>query len=73
MNLNDNDHIVCVNAECRAEFLVMKAPLDRKSTPFCACGSPLKKVYRSPQFRVLDESERLQVEGAFALKRTGRH
>jgi hypothetical protein len=73
MNLWNHDHLICANPECRAEFLVINSPPEPKSAPVCACGSALKKVYRSPQLRVLDESERLQVGGLFAIRRTSRH
>ena len=73
MNLWNHDHLVCINLGCRAEFLVIKPPQEPKLAPVCACGSPLKKVYRSPQLRILDESERVQVEGSFALKRTSQY
>jgi hypothetical protein len=56
------DVLVCTNPECKAEFVVaMKAPL-RRTNPRCFCGSEMKQAYHSPTIRVLNETERIEVE-----------
>jgi hypothetical protein len=73
-NMNGNaavrERLVCTNPDCRREFLVAKTPGNELNRQ-CACGGQLKKAYNTPQLRVLEDSERLQIEGFFSLRRSG--
>lgn len=66
MTVEGQDILVCMNPECRAEFAVVKKASLRIVNPRCFCGSEVKHAYHSPVLRVLNESERNQVEGMFS-------
>jgi len=55
MILRDKDHLICMNPECRAESVIIKAP-KQEAAPVCACGAKMKKIYNSPQLRKLSEN-----------------
>lgn len=53
MPLKLGERYVCQNPLCKCEIEITRASIDTNGTPKCACGSPLKKPYRSPAFREL--------------------
>lgn len=61
MQLKEHDGFICVKPECRAQIVVVKeASVPGK--PRCACGSEMKRVYRSPVLRVLNQIEQAEVQ-----------
>jgi|GEM_PF-1433161 len=62
MSAKGQDALVCTNPDCRAEFVVVKKASLKIANPHCSCGSEMKHAYHSPMVRVLNESERIEVE-----------
>lgn len=68
MTVEWQDVLICMNPQCRAEFVVVKKTTLRGANPRCFCGSEMKHAYHSPVLRVLDERERTEVEGMSASR-----
>ncbi len=66
MRVKEHDGFVCVNPVCGAQIVVLKeATVPGK--PRCACGSEMKRVYRSPVLRVLNAIEQAEVQEFLSL------
>lgn len=62
---------VCVSEVCRREVEVQVAPADmaRKiSSPTCACGGAMKRVYTTPTIRKLSQGDVDQLNEARLLQ-----
>lgn len=60
--MREGQHYCCQNPECRAEIEVTKDSIEGISNPICCCGTPMKRRYSKPVFRVLDKGEAPLVE-----------
>jgi hypothetical protein len=49
----EQEHLVCTNHECGAEFIVRRKPALGKQNLRCACGSEVKKYYHAPEVWIL--------------------
>lgn len=67
MVVKGQDALICTNPECRTEFVVVKKTTLRGTNPRCYCGSEMKQAYHSPVLRVLNESERNEIEKICSL------
>ena len=67
MSFKKESDLICMNPECRAEFVIVKRPPHDKTNPRCFCGTEMKKVYQSPVLRVLNDSEREQVKRMLSI------
>jgi hypothetical protein len=47
-----DEHLVCTNHNCGAEFVVGRKPAIEKQNVRCCCGSELKKPYQAPVLEV---------------------
>lgn len=68
MVVKEQDALICTNPECRTEFVVAKKSTLGGTNPRCYCGSEMKQAYHSPVLRVLNESERNEVETIHSLR-----
>ncbi len=68
MRVKEHDGFVCVNPVCGAQIVVLKEATV-PGRPRCACGSEMKRVYRSPVLRVLNQIEQSEVERLLSSER----
>jgi hypothetical protein len=51
--IDEEERLVCINHECGAEFVIGRKPAIEEQEPRCCYGSELKKLYHSPELRVV--------------------
>jgi len=57
MILRKGQRYLCQNRECTAEIEVTKDSVEGPSNPRCCCGAAMKKPYKKPVLRMLDEDK----------------
>lgn len=48
----EGERLICTNHKCGGEYLVWRKPALQKRNSHCACGSELKKHYRTPRLSI---------------------
>jgi hypothetical protein len=69
MTRNVGERWICSNAECRCELVVeVSARTGEGTSPRCSCGFPMKKRYRAPVIRVIQNDEARNLREKFFSK-----
>lgn len=56
--VSEGQRYVCSNPDCRCEKEVLAVPGSESAPkPYCACGSPMKKLYVKPTLTTLTPGE----------------
>jgi hypothetical protein len=49
----------CQDRECGCEIRVLRSSIDAQENPRCGCGAGMKKLWRTPGFRILNSDREL--------------
>jgi len=72
LRMKQGEHWHCMDPECGCEIIVSVGANSRGHTnPKCSCGAPMKKLYRSPVVRIVDNEEEWELLEGKGPARTG--
>ena len=69
MTMQEGEHWICSNADCRCEVVVAASAGSKKgSNPTCSCGFAMRKRYSAPIFTAIPEDRANDIQELISLR-----